>query len=102
MLAGTILASAATTPSQQPTVNEDEYLEYDDAYLAEIDATVDQYFEEHVVEFQEVDYVKVFNAQQELLVEGVQGELDEEGLKLLRQADKMSEFYGTAYYQINK
>lgn len=72
MLARTILASAATIPSQERTViNEDEYLEYDDAYLSQIDSTVDQYFEEHVVEFQEVDYVKVFDANQELLVEGV-------------------------------
>jgi len=103
MLAGTILASAASIPTNNdPIVDKDTYLTYDEEYLEEIDAMVDQYMEENIVEFQTVDYIKVYDSNQELLIEGEQGELDLEQLKILRQADLLSEMNGTAYYQINK
>mgnify|MGYP001135997690 CR=1 FL=1 len=102
MLAGTILASAAKIPTNNdPIVDKDIYLNYDDEYLGEIDAMVDQYMEENIVEFETVEHIKVYDSNQELVVEGEQGELDSEQLKLLRQADLLSELNGTAYYQIN-
>ena len=102
MLAGTILASAATPIKNDPVDNkEEETLVYDDAYLEQIDAYVDQYLQETVIEFKTVDYVKVYDSNQQLLVEGDKGNLDSDQLKLLRQADLLSELNGTAYYQIN-
>ncbi|MBO6660394.1 MAG: hypothetical protein JJ909_02565 [Roseivirga sp.] len=107
MLAGTILASASTTIPNNP-VNEkandkkvEEALVYDEAYLEEIDAYVEQYLAENIVQFQEVDFVKVYDSNQELLVEGEKSSLGEDQLRLLRQADLLSELNGTAYYQIN-
>ncbi|HEY9117077.1 MAG TPA: hypothetical protein VIN11_04575 [Roseivirga sp.] len=109
LLAGTIIASAST-PVNNPsnivtkndsTVNVEEALTYDDHYLDQIDAYVDQYLLEATVEFLEIEHVKVFGSNQELLVDGVKGQLDQDQLKLLRQADLLSELNGTAYYQIN-
>ena len=107
MLSGTILASASTTIPNNP-VNEkandkkvEEALVYDEAYLEEIDAYVEQYLAENIVQFQEVDFVKVYDSNQELLVEGEKSSLGEDQLRLLRQADLLSELNGTAYYQIN-
>ncbi|KYG74083.1 MULTISPECIES: hypothetical protein [Roseivirga] len=107
MLAGTILASASTPIPNNP-VNEkandkkvEEALVYDEAYLEEIDAYVEQYLAENIVQFQEVDFVKVYDSNQELLVEGEKSSLGEDQLRLLRQADLLSELNGTAYYQIN-
>ncbi|PWL32235.1 hypothetical protein [uncultured Roseivirga sp.] len=107
MLAGTILASASTPILNNP-VNEkandkkvEEALVYDEAYLEEIDAYVEQYLAENIVQFQEVDFVKVYDSNQELLVEGEKSSLGEDQLRLLRQADLLSELNGTAYYQIN-
>lgn len=107
MLAGTILASASTPIPNNP-VNEkandkkvEEALVYDEAYLEEIDAYVEQYLAENIVQFQEVDFVKVYGSNQELLVEGEKSSLGEDQLRLLRQADLLSELNGTAYYQIN-
>lgn len=107
MLAGTILASASTPIPNNP-VNEkandkkvEEALVYDEAYLEEIDAYVEQYLTENIVQFQEVDFVKVYDSNQELLVEGEKSSLGEDQLRLLRQADLLSELNGTAYYQIN-
>ena len=109
LLAGTIIASASTSvnnPSNivsknDSTVNVEEALAYDDHYLDQIDAYVDQYLLETTVEFLEIEHVKVFGSNQELLVDGVKGELDQDQLKLLIQADLLSELNGTAYYQIN-
>lgn len=110
LLAGTIIASASTlvinssniVSKNDSTIKVEEAIEYDEDYLDQIDAYIDQYVLESTVEFQEIDYVKVFGSNQELLVEGVKGELDQDQLKLLRQADLLSELNGTAYYQINK
>ena len=95
------------TPRNNP-VNEkandkkvEEALVYDEAYLEEIDAYVEQYLAENIVQFQEVDFVKVYDSNQELLVEGEKSSLGEDQLRLLRQADLLSELNGTAYYQIN-
>ena len=107
MLAGTILASA-TTPIKSIPVNDkanndkvEAELVYDDSYLEEIDTYVDQYLAEKTVQFKVIDYVKVYDDNQKLLVEGEKGSLDENQIKLLRQADLLSELNGTAYYQIN-
>lgn len=103
MLAGTILASAATTPINNQPVNDkaEATIVYDEDYLEDIDAYVEQYLAEEVVQFQTIDYVKVYDDNQQLLVEGEKGSLNENQLKLLRQADLLSELNGTAYYQIN-
>lgn len=102
MLAGTILASA-TTPVKNNPINdkEEETLVYDDAYLEEIDAYVDEYLQQNIIEFETINYVKVYDSNQQLLVEGEKGTLSKDQLKLLRQADLLSELHGTAYYQIN-
>lgn len=102
MLAGTILASASTPIKNNPVNDKaEEALVYDEDYLEEIDAYVDQYLAENLVQFDVVDYVKVYDDNQELLVEGEKGSLNEDQLRLLRQADLLSELNGTAYYQIN-
>ncbi|NVK85115.1 MAG: hypothetical protein HWE21_12390 [Cytophagia bacterium] len=107
MLAGTILASASTPIKNNPVNDKSDNnkveteLVYDEDYLEEIDAYVDQYLAENLVQFEVVDYVKVYNDNQELLVEGEKGSLSEDQLRLLRQADLLSELNGTAYYQIN-
>lgn len=107
MLAGTILASASTPIKNNPVNDKsdnnkvEKELVYDEDYLEEIDAYVDQYLAENLVQFEVVDYVKVYNDNQELLVEGEKGSLSEDQLRLLRQADLLSELNGTAYYQIN-
>ncbi|GHE69255.1 MULTISPECIES: hypothetical protein [Roseivirga] len=102
LLAVTIIASAGTPISNNfPNESEADSLAYDEHYLEQIDAYVDQYLIEHIVEFEEVNYVKVYDANQQLIVEGIKTELGEEQLKLLRQADLLSELQGTAYYQIN-
>ena len=103
MLAGTILASATTPIKNDPVDNnkEEETLVYDDAYLEQIDAYVDQYLQESIVEFKTIDYVKVYDNNQQLVVEGDKNNLNEDQLRLLRQADLLSELNGTAYYQLN-
>lgn len=107
MLAGTILASASTPIPNNPVndkINDskvEEELVYEDHYLEDIDAYVEEYLAENMVQFDEVDYIKVYDSNQKLLVEGDKGSLEEDQLKLLRQADLLSELNGTAYYQIN-
>ncbi|OEK01556.1 hypothetical protein BFP97_08485 [Roseivirga sp. 4D4] len=99
LLAGTILTSAKSDSvaslSEVPTIEEAHYLEYVDEY-------VEDYYEEMDDElFETSEYVKVYDANNELLVAGERSELDQDQLQILRQADLLTEQSGTEYYQLN-
>lgn len=99
LLAGTILTSAKSDSvaslSEVPTVEDAHYTEYVNEY-------VDEYLEEIESEaFETSEYVKVYDANNELLVSGERSELEEDQLQILRQADLLTEQSGTEYYQLN-
>ncbi len=109
LLAGIILTSAATpiitntnlVSKNDSVIKVEESIEYDDDYLAQVDAYVDQFFLENTVHFDVIENIKVYGENNELLVDGEKGNLNADQLRLLRQADLLSELNGTAYYQIN-
>lgn len=99
LLAGTILTSAKSDSvaslSEVPSIEDAHYSEYVEEY-------VEDYFEEIAFEaFETSDYVKVFDANNELLISGERSELEEGQLQILRQADLLTEQSGTEYYQLN-
>lgn len=99
LLAGTILTSAKSDSvaslSEVPSIEEAHYVEYVEEY-------VDEYLEEmDVDEFETSEYIKVYDANNELLVSGERADLNEEQLQILRQADLLTEQSGTEYYQLN-
>lgn len=99
LLAGAILTSAKsntiTNVPESVTLADNHYTEYVDEY-------VEEYFEDIEEEvFESQEYVKVYNQNDELVVDGVRSELGEEQLQILRQADLLTELSGTEYYQLN-
>ncbi len=99
LLAGTILTSAKTDSvaslSEVPSIEDAHYTQYVDEY-------VQDYFEAIESDtFETLEYVKIYDANSELLMSGERSELDEDQLQLLRQADLLIEQSGTEYYQLN-
>jgi len=99
LLAGTILTSAKTDSvaslPEVPSIEDSHYTQYVDEY-------VQDYFEAIESDmFETSEYVKIYDANSELLVSGERSELDEDQLQLLRQADLLIEQSGTEYYQLN-
>lgn len=99
LLAGAILTSAKTESvarlSEVPSIVDSHYTEYVEEY-------VEDYFEEIEIDvFETSEYVKVYDANNELLMSGERSELDEDQLQILRQADLLIEQSGTEYYQLN-
>ena len=99
LLAGTILTSAKsntiTYVPESVTLADTHYTEFVDEY-------VEEYFEDIEEEvFETHEYVKVYNQRDELIVDGLRSELGEKQLRILRQADLLTELSGTEYYLLN-
>lgn len=100
ILVGTILTSAKPN---NITLEETPAVSADLSYVDDVEEYVDAYFEELFEEEMNIDedYIKVFDSNDELLVEGNRESLNKEELQILRQADLLTEQSGTAYYQLN-
>uniref|UniRef100_UPI0040488E94 hypothetical protein n=2 Tax=Roseivirga sp. TaxID=1964215 RepID=UPI0040488E94 len=97
LLVGSILTSvkAKSLEKRSPVEVEDQ------AYLEEVQAYVDDYFENIEIEEEPINIVKVFDQNGSLVLQGKMGELSEEALKIYRQADFLSVVDNTCYYRLN-
>lgn len=96
-LAVTIVTSvdAKSNDSNTPIFEEDL------SYLEDVQAYVDTYMEHSPMVYEEAPQtVKVFDAEGNLVLQGMVSELSEEGLKIYRQADYLSSLYNTKYYRL--
>ncbi|WP_339607052.1 hypothetical protein [uncultured Roseivirga sp.] len=96
-LAITIVTSvdAKSNDSNTPVIEEDL------SYLEDVQEYVDAYMEPTPMVFEEdPQTVKVFDAEGNLVLQGMVSELSEEGLKIYRQADYLSSLYNTKYYRL--
>ena len=95
-----VLTSAKSTETNNSTDPEPKV--EDLSYIKDIEEYVDACSEEVILEESLLtDYVKVFNSNDELVVEGERSSLSEDELKQLYQANLLTESRGTAYYQMN-
>lgn len=95
-----VLTSAKSTETNNSTDPEPKV--EDLSYIKDIEEYVDACSEEVILdESLFTDYVKVFNSNDELVVEGERSSLSEDELKQLYQANLLTESRGTAYYQMN-
>ena len=96
LILGVIVLTSAKPTDTKPVVE-------DYSYLEEVEEYVDSYFEELTQEaFQLPDYVRIFDANDNLVLEGERSSLLPEQTQVLNQADLLTEDRGTAYYQLNK
>lgn len=96
-LAITIVTSvdAKSNDSNTPVIEEDL------SYLEDVQEYVDAYMEPSPMVFEEdPQTVKVFDAEGNLVLQGMVSELSEEGLRIYRQADYLSSLYNTKYYRL--
>jgi len=96
-LAVTIVTSvdAKSNDSNTPIFEEDL------SYLEDVQAYVDAYMEPSPMVFEEAPQtVQVFDAEGNLVLQGMVSELSDEGLKIYRQADYLSSLYNTKYYRL--
>lgn len=96
-LAITIVTSvdAKSNDSNTPVIEEDL------SYLEDVQEYVDAYMEPTPMVFEEdLQTVKVFDAEGNLVLQGMVSELSEEGLRIYRQADYLSSLYNTKYYRL--
>ncbi|KYG80888.1 hypothetical protein AWW67_08690 [Roseivirga seohaensis] len=96
-LAITIVTSvdAKSNDSNTPIFEEDL------SYLEDVQEYVDAYMEPSPMVFEEAPQtVKVFDAEGNLVLQGMVSELSEEGLRIYRQADYLSSLYNTKYYRL--
>lgn len=100
MLGVLVLTSAKSSETMLPT--DPEPIVEDLSYMDEIEEYVEAYFTDFVQEESLLtDYVKVFNSNDELVVEGERSSLSKEELQKLHQANLLTENRGVAYYQMN-
>ena len=96
LILGVIVLTSAKPTDTKPIVE-------DYSYLEEVEEYVDSYFEELTQQaFQLPDYVRIFDANDNLVLEGERSSLLPEQTQVLNQADLLTEDRGTAYYQLNK
>ena len=101
MLGVLVLTSAKSSETISST--DLEPMVEDLSYLDDLDEYVDAYFDEVIQEESLfTDYVKVFNSNDELVVEGDRSTLSDGDMQLLHQADLLTESRNTAYYQLHR
>ena len=109
LLAGTIITSASAlspkSTSEAPApeaILETIEVEDDFSYMEDIDAYVDKYLES-MVEEEDASIVKIYDENGVLILsEDIsENELSEEGIRLLRKAEFLTEYDDTTYYRLN-
>ena len=95
-----VLTSAKSTETIATT--DLEPVVEDFSYMDDVEEYVDAYFDELIQEESLfTDYVKVYNGNDELLLEGERSSFSDSEMKVLHQADLLTQERGTAYYQLN-
>lgn len=104
LLAGTVISSARTTPSEV-LVQPETTLEFEDdfSYMEDVEEYVDDYFESMEFEESQPSVIKVYDENGELvLIEDTSdNELSEEAIRLIRQSEFLTEYDDTTYYRLN-
>ena len=93
-----------TSTQANSTKNESTSIEEDYSYLEDVSDYVDEYIDS--ITSEEIDdseeTVKIYGKDGELILEEVLGDdISEETLKLIRQADFLTEYDNTTYYRLN-
>lgn len=96
-----LVGSILTTVKAKSFENKTPIIVEDESYFEDVQAYVDAYFESKVIEEVKIEIIKVFNEDGVLVLQGKMGELSEDGLRIYRQADFLSELSNTFYYQLN-
>ncbi len=95
-----VLTSAKSTETIAST--DLEPVVEDLSYVDEVEEYVDAYFEELIQEESLfTDYVKIYNGNDELVLEGERSSFSDTEMQVLHQADLLTQERGTAYYQLN-
>jgi len=99
LMATCIITSAKADPKEIPAKRTAVFV-----HSAELVEFVDEYFDELEVEMEaleaEVQTIKLFDSNDEVLFEGLQEDMDEETSQLFNKAEYLSEMAGAEYYKI--